>query len=45
MELAWNICPYCGTPVPGMRADAGDELDETLRRLQIDDSRDKASST
>ncbi len=19
MELPWNICPYCGTTVPGMR--------------------------
>jgi Double zinc ribbon len=18
MELSWNLCPYCGTPVPGM---------------------------
>ena len=19
MELSWNLCPYCATPVPGMR--------------------------
>ena len=19
MELPWNLCPYCGTPTPGMR--------------------------
>lgn len=19
MELSWNLCPYCGTPAPGMR--------------------------
>ena len=21
MELSWNLCPYCATPVPGMRKD------------------------
>jgi RNA polymerase subunit RPABC4/transcription elongation factor Spt4 len=21
MELSWNLCPYCGTPAPGMRRD------------------------
>jgi hypothetical protein len=19
MELSWNLCPFCATPVPGMR--------------------------
>jgi len=42
MELPWNICPYCGTPVPGMRSDGGD-LDEALRGLRLDDSRDGSS--
>jgi len=27
MELPWNLCPYCGTPAPGMRRE-GATLDE-----------------
>jgi len=23
MELPWKLCPYCGTPAPGVRAEAG----------------------
>jgi hypothetical protein len=30
MELHWNICPYCGTPAPGMRKESL-TLDEALR--------------
>jgi hypothetical protein len=32
MELPWNLCPYCGTPAPGMRRE-GLSLDEALRPL------------
>ena len=36
MELPWNLCPYCGTPAPGMREESVD-LDEALRELNLDD--------
>ena len=32
MELPWNICPYCGTPAPGMRKE-GATLDDVARNL------------
>ncbi len=32
MDLPWNLCPYCGTPEPGMRRE-GLTLDEALRPL------------
>jgi hypothetical protein len=32
MELPWNLCPYCGTPEPGMRRE-GLTVDEALRPL------------
>jgi hypothetical protein len=32
MELPWNICPFCGTPAPGMRREHL-TLDEALRPL------------
>jgi hypothetical protein len=32
MELPWNICPYCGTPAPGMRKEGG-TLEEVARSL------------
>ena len=32
MELPWNICPYCGTPAPGMRKE-GTTMDEVVRNL------------
>jgi hypothetical protein len=35
MELPWNICPYCGTPAPGMRREHL-TLDEALRPLAGD---------
>ena len=34
MELPWNICPYCGTPAPGMRKE-GISMDEALHELNI----------
>lgn len=36
MELPWNICPYCGTPAPGMRREHL-TLDEALRPLSASD--------
>jgi len=30
MELPWNLCPYCGTPAPGMRRE-NLTLDDALR--------------
>ena len=35
MELPWNICPYCGTPAPGMRREHL-TLDEALRPLGVE---------
>ena len=32
MELPWNICPFCGTPAPGMRRE-NLTLDEALRQI------------
>jgi hypothetical protein len=32
MELPWNICPYCGTPEPGMRRE-GITMDDVVREL------------
>ena len=32
MELAWNLCPYCGTPTPGMRRE-NISLNEALQSL------------
>lgn len=36
MELPWNLCPYCGTPAPGMRRES-QTLDEALRPLQVEE--------
>jgi hypothetical protein len=36
MELPWNICPYCGTPAPGMRIEST-SMDAALRGLKLDD--------
>jgi hypothetical protein len=30
MELAWNLCPFCGTPEPGMQRE-DISLDEAIR--------------
>jgi hypothetical protein len=35
MELPWNLCPYCGTPAPGMRRE-NLTLDEAMRNLPIE---------
>jgi len=35
MELPWNLCPYCGTPAPGMRRE-NISLDEALRQITTD---------
>jgi RNA polymerase subunit RPABC4/transcription elongation factor Spt4 len=37
MELAWNLCPYCGTPAPGMRRE-NLNIDEALRNLPVDNA-------
>ena len=36
MELPWNICPYCGTPAPGMRVEST-SMEEALRGLKMND--------
>jgi RNA polymerase subunit RPABC4/transcription elongation factor Spt4 len=36
MELPWNLCPYCGSPAPGMRRE-NQTLDEVLRTLPVDE--------
>jgi len=36
MELPWNLCPYCGTPAPGMRRE-GLSLDEALRNAPVEE--------
>lgn len=36
MELAWNLCPYCGTPAPGMRRE-GLTLDEAMRPVPVEE--------
>lgn len=35
MELAWNLCPYCGNPEPGMRKE-NLTLDDVLRPMPAD---------
>ncbi len=37
MELPWNLCPYCGTPAPGMRRDTSVSMEEALKELGISD--------
>jgi len=44
MELPWNICPYCGTPVPGMRQE-GTTIDDALRELKIGDPDEEVKTT
>ena len=34
MELPWNMCPYCGTPVAGMRQESID-MDKALQELEL----------
>ncbi|HVN16143.1 MAG TPA: zinc ribbon domain-containing protein, partial [Anaerolineales bacterium] len=40
MELPWNICPYCGTPAPGMRRESV-SMDEALKSLQMGEDADE----
>ena len=35
MELPWNLCPFCGTPAPGMRRE-NISLDEALRQIGVE---------
>jgi RNA polymerase subunit RPABC4/transcription elongation factor Spt4 len=37
MELPWNLCPYCGTPAPGMRRETAVSMEEALKELGISD--------
>jgi RNA polymerase subunit RPABC4/transcription elongation factor Spt4 len=36
MDLAWNLCPYCATPAPGMRRE-NVTMDEALRDLPTEE--------
>jgi RNA polymerase subunit RPABC4/transcription elongation factor Spt4 len=36
MDLAWNLCPYCGTPAPGMRRE-NLTLDDITRPMPLED--------
>lgn len=35
MELPWNLCPYCGTPAPGMRRESM-TMEEALRPVTVE---------
>jgi RNA polymerase subunit RPABC4/transcription elongation factor Spt4 len=35
MDLPWNLCPYCGTPAPGMRRE-NLTLEEALRPVPVE---------
>jgi RNA polymerase subunit RPABC4/transcription elongation factor Spt4 len=43
MELPWNLCPWCGTPAPGMRTEAV-SLDSALRDLQTEETKDNGGT-
>lgn len=43
MELPWNLCPYCGTPAPGMRRE-NLTLDEALRQISNEPSEEQPES-
>jgi hypothetical protein len=43
MDLAWNLCPYCGTPEPGLRIE-NLTMDEALRSLPIDPTDESLTS-
>ena len=34
MDLAWNLCPHCGTPAPGLRRESM-TLDEAMQPLAL----------
>jgi RNA polymerase subunit RPABC4/transcription elongation factor Spt4 len=40
MELPWNLCPFCGTPAPGMIRE-NMTLDEALRPIPMENSEDE----
>jgi hypothetical protein len=40
MELSWNLCPFCGTPAPGMRRE-NLTIDEALRNLPLAGEQDE----
>jgi RNA polymerase subunit RPABC4/transcription elongation factor Spt4 len=44
MELPWNLCPYCGTPAPGMRRE-NLTLDEALRQISSEPLEEQPEST
>lgn len=35
MDLPWNLCPFCGTPAPGMRRE-GATMEDVLRGLPVE---------
>ena len=42
MELPWNLCPFCGTPTPGVRQEASISMDDALRELGIEEDQDES---
>lgn len=44
MDLAWNLCPFCGTPAPGMRRE-NVSMDDALRNLPVEPSEAEQSTT
>jgi hypothetical protein len=38
--LPWNLCPYCGTPAPGMRRE-NLTLNEALRPIVVDSDEER----
>ena len=40
MDLPWNLCPYCATPVPGMRRE-NLTLDEALRPIPAEETEEE----
>ncbi|MHC1741304.1 MAG: zinc ribbon domain-containing protein [Anaerolineaceae bacterium] len=41
LELPWNLCPFCGTPVPGTAGK--DSSDDPLHSFSLDDEEDQNS--
>lgn len=44
MELPWNLCPFCGTPAPGMRRE-NISLDEALRQIGVENEVEPAEQS
>lgn len=42
MDLPWNLCPFCGTPAPGMRRE-GLTMDDSLRHLAPEPAEEAAA--